>query len=105
MEGSEARCQPRTRLNPNSLDGLDVDSDRPHRPLSPLLACSGKSLEQLCRRSFASPEMLRKHEKKSKLHKENLAAAAAQAAASGGNPDATEAGGGGLGVPVGGVFS
>lgn len=51
---------------------------------------------QLCRRSFGSSEMLRKHEKKSKLHKENLAAAAA--AARGGD-------GGGLqasGVAVGG---
>lgn len=36
-------------------------------------------ISQLCRRSFGSSEMLRKHEKKSKLHKENLAAAAAAA--------------------------
>lgn len=34
---------------------------------------------QLCRRSFASAEMLVKHERKSKLHRENLAKAAVEA--------------------------
>lgn len=59
---------------------------------------------QLCRRSFGSPEMLRKHEKKSKLHKQNLLAAAA-AARGGGDGDGVHGsqaagGGGGYGVVV-----
>lgn len=44
--------------------------------------------------------MLRKHEKKSKLHKDNLAAAAAQAAEGG-----AESSGSGVGVAVSGLYS
>eukprot|EP00752_Nemacystus_decipiens_P004796 g4364.t1 len=58
----------------------------------------------LCRRSFGSSEMLRKHEKKSKLHKQNLLAAAAAAregeGEGGGMHGSEAAGGGGYGVAV-----